>query len=95
MSSDHSQAVIVAVVCFIGGVYLIASGVLAFANKSIKIPGFYQAGIFLTAWLYGKDKVISFEEEMKNRKKAVRYGVMWTSIGLLSLALGIFVLFVE
>lgn len=74
---------------------MVTTGTLALANRSIKIPGFYQFGVFISNIFYGKDRTAAFEEEMKDRKKAIRYGLIWILIGLVSLAGVAFLLFVE
>lgn len=89
----NNEAIIFALISFLGGIYSIMTGLLALANTNIKIRGFYQFGVFISNMLYGKEKVSRFEEEMMDRKKAVRYGIFWILIGLASTAIGIFFLF--
>lgn len=92
-SSDASLAILITIIYFIIGSYSILTGILALANKSIKIPGFYQLGVFISNFLYGKGRTSNFEEEMADRKKAVRYAIFWIVIGLVALAGGVFLLF--
>lgn len=89
----NNDAIIFALVAFFGGIYSIATGLLALANMNIKVLGFYQFGAFISNILYGKEKVTKFEEEMMDQKKAVRYGIFWIVIGLASVFIGIFFLF--
>ena len=89
-----SERIIIATICLVLGIYSLLTGMLALANKDIKLPGFYQLGVFLTKLIYGEDRVTSFENDMKDRKKAIRYGIIWTLMGLIALAAAIFVLFV-
>lgn len=93
MVSENNEAIIFALISFLGGIYSIITGLLALANMNIKIPGFYPFGTFISNILYGKKKVSKFEEEMMDRKKAVRYGIFWILIGLASLSIGVFFLF--
>ncbi len=94
-SNSDNQAVIIAVIYFIGGIYSILTGILALAKMNIKIPGFYQLGVFISNLLFGKDRASNFEQEMMDRKKAIRYGIVWILIGIVTLAGGIFLLFVS
>lgn len=89
-----SENIIIAALYLVAGIYALLTGILALAKKDIKVPGFYQFGVFLTKVIYGEDRATSFENDMKDRKKAIRYGVFWIFMGLVALAGGIFVLFV-
>jgi hypothetical protein len=88
------ENIIIAGIYFLGGIYALLTGILALANMDIKLPGFYQFGVFMTKILRGEDEVTRFENNMKDRKKAIRYGIILTLIGLIMLAGAIFVLFV-
>jgi hypothetical protein len=74
-SSDTALTITIAIISFIGGIYLISTGVLALAKRGIKISGFYQLGAFIYTLLYSKANLANFEKEMLNPKKAVSYGL--------------------
>ena len=87
------EKITIATLYLIAGIYSLLTGILALANKDIRLPGFYRLGVFITKIISREDEVTRFEADMKDRKKAIRYGILWTLIGLIALAGGIFVLF--
>jgi|PlaIllAssembly_1097288.scaffolds.fasta_scaffold1340353_1 hypothetical protein len=93
--NSSSENIIIAVIYFIAGIYALLTGIGALANLNIKIPGFYQFGIFLSNKLRGKEKINNFEIDIMERRKAIRYGIFWIFIGLISIAGGVFLLFVR
>lgn len=94
-SNSDDQAIIIVVIYFIGGIYSILTGILALAKMNIKIPGFYQLGVFISNVLFGKVRTSNFEKEMMDPKKVIRYGIFWILMGLIALAGGIFLLFAK
>ena len=89
------ENVIIAIIYFLAGIYALLTGIFALANLNIKIPGFYQFGELLAKKLRGKAKTTNFEQDMMDRKKAIRYGIFWIFIGLVALAGGVFLLLVK
>jgi hypothetical protein len=90
--NNSYENIIIAIIYFLAGIYSLLTGVLALIKRDIKIPGFYRFGAFISEKIRGKDKVTSFENDMKDRKKAIKYGIFWVFIGLIALSGGIFVL---
>lgn len=94
-SPENYFVIFIALLYLVGGLYLILTGILTLAKRKMKIPGFYQLGVLISNILYGSAKVARFEEDILDRKKAIRYSILWILIGLVSTAGGIFLLFVE
>ena len=95
LSSDTALTIAITIISLIAGMYSVLTGILALAKRDIKIPGFYQLGIFIFNLLYGKASLTNFEKEMMNPKKSVRYGIFWILTGLVALVIGVFFLFVR
>lgn len=94
MRSVNYYNLIIATIPLLAGTFLLITGFLALANTDIKIRGLYEFGVFISSKLYGKEKIQIFEEEMKDRKTVVRYGLIWIFGGLASIIIGLFFLFV-
>ena len=86
------ENIIIAIIYLFAGIYSLLTGLLALAKMNIKLPGLYRFGIYLSRKVRGQEKVASFENDMLDRKKVIRYGIFWILIGLIALAGGIFVL---
>jgi hypothetical protein len=87
------ENIIISTLYLVGGIYSLLTGILALAKRDIRLPGFYRLGVFLTKIIQGEDKVTSFETDMRDRKKVIRYGIFWILIGFAFLAGAVFVLF--
>jgi hypothetical protein len=87
------QNIIIAAIYFLAGIYALLTGIFALTRLDVKIPGFYQFGVFISKKVHRKDKLTSFENDMMDRKKVIRYGIFWIFIGVIALAGGIFLLF--
>ena len=89
---DISTTTIVVIIYFIGGLYLLITGILIIANVDLSLTIVYKIGVFISNLVQGKKKTQNFESDMKNPRKRVRIGVLMCFIGLLFLAGGIYLL---
>ena len=87
------ENIIISAIYFLASIYALLTGIFVLAKMDTKFPGFYQFGIFISKIVRGKNTVTSFENDLMDRKKAIRYGVFWILIGLIALAGGVFVFF--
>ena len=93
MFAEHNLTIVIALICFLGGIYALLAGVSTLSHMNIKIPGFYQFAILISNRFYGKDKTSRIEKEIaEDHKKAFRQGVFWILIGLIACANGVFLL---
>jgi len=95
LSPENYFTIGVAILYLLGGLYLILTGILALSNREIKIPGLYQLGVLISKIMFGPNRAASFEKDMLDRKKAIRYSVFWILIGLVSVAGAIFLIFAK
>jgi hypothetical protein len=94
-NNDDNLSIVIAIIYFIGGIYSILTGIFALAKVNIKIPGFYQLGIFISNLIFGKAKTSNFEKEMLDENKVIKYAIFWILSGLILLAGGVFLLLVK
>ena len=84
-----------AIISFVTGVFAIWTGILTISKGNIKIPGFYNLGVFISKIIRGEAQTTKAEEDLNDPKMAMNYAIFWLLIGLAFLAGSFVLLFVR